>query len=66
MTWRRASSRCRCGSRRLGYSGGLVILAIALIDELVNVLKGNRPSYEKEPPATPDEFVERVASGGAG
>jgi hypothetical protein len=49
-----------------GYSGGLVILAIALIDELVNVLRGNRPSYEKEPPATPDEFVERVASGGAG
>jgi len=51
---------------QIGYSGGLVILAIALIDELVNVLRGNRPSYEKEPPATPDEFVERVASGGAG
>ena len=51
---------------QLGYSGGLVILPIALIDEMVNVLSGNRPSYEKEPPATPDEFVERVASGGAG
>ena len=51
---------------QLGYSGGLVILAIALIDEMVHVLKGNKPTYEKEPPASPDEFVERVASGGAG
>jgi TRAP-type C4-dicarboxylate transport system permease small subunit len=51
---------------QLGYSGGLVILAIALVDELIFVLQGNRPRYEKEPPATPDEFVERVASGGAG
>ncbi len=49
---------------QLGYSGGLLILAIALIDELVHVIKGNKPSYEKEPPTTPDEFVERVASGG--
>ena len=51
---------------QLGYSGGLVILAIALVDELIFVSQGNRPRYEKEPPATPDEFVERVASGGAG
>ncbi len=51
---------------QLGYSGGLVILAIALVDELIFVLQGNKPHYEKEPPATPDEFVERVASGGAG
>jgi TRAP-type C4-dicarboxylate transport system permease small subunit len=51
---------------QLGYSGGLVILAIALVDELIHVGRGNPPSYEKEPPRTPDEFVERVASGGAG
>jgi TRAP-type C4-dicarboxylate transport system permease small subunit len=51
---------------QLGYSGGLVILAIALVDELIFVSQGNRPRYEKEPPVTPDEFVERVASGGAG
>ncbi len=51
---------------QLGYCGGLVILSIALADEMVNVLKGNKPTYEKEPPASPDEFVERVASGGAG
>ncbi len=51
---------------QIGYSGGLVILAIALVDELFHVLKGNKPSYEKEPPSSPDELVERIASGGAG
>jgi TRAP-type C4-dicarboxylate transport system permease small subunit len=51
---------------QLGYCGGLIILAVALLDEMIHVLKGNKPSYEKEPPTTPDEFVERVASGGAG
>jgi hypothetical protein len=51
---------------QLGYCGGLVILAISLVDEVVYVLRGNRPRYEKEPPSTPDEFVERVAAGGAG
>jgi TRAP-type C4-dicarboxylate transport system permease small subunit len=51
---------------QIGYSGGLLILAIALVDELVHVLKGNKPTYEKEPPSSPDELVERIASGGAG
>lgn len=51
---------------QIGYSGGLLILTIAVFDELVNVLQGNRPTYEKEPPATPDEFVERIAAGGGG
>ena len=52
---------------QLGFSGGLVILSIALIDELVNVIRGNRPSYEKgRPDETPDEFVERIAQGGGG
>jgi TRAP-type C4-dicarboxylate transport system permease small subunit len=52
---------------QLGYSGGLVILSIALIDEMVNVIRGNRPSYEKgRPDETPDEFVERIAQGGGG
>jgi hypothetical protein len=48
---------------QLGFSGGLVILSIALIDELVNVASGNRPSYER---GSPEEFVERVSQGGAG
>jgi TRAP-type C4-dicarboxylate transport system permease small subunit len=51
---------------QLGYSGGLIILAIALIDEMVHVLKGNKPTYEKEAPTSPDEFVERIAAGGGG
>ena len=51
---------------QLGYSSGLSILAVALVDEMVHVLKGNKPSYEKEPPSSPDEFVERIASGGGG
>ena len=32
---------------QLGYSGGLVILLIAFVDELVHVLRGNDPRYEK-------------------
>jgi len=50
---------------QLGFSSGLVILSIALIDEMVNVGRGNWPSYEKARPGeTPDEFVERIAQGG--
>ncbi len=51
---------------QLGYCGGLIILAIALVDEMIHVLKGNKPTYEKEPPTSPDEFVERIAAGGGG
>lgn len=43
---------------------GLLILFIAFVDELVTVLKGNRPTYEKEPPKTTEELIERVAQGG--
>ena len=32
---------------QLGFSGGLVILLIAFVDELVHVLRGNDPRYEK-------------------
>ena len=46
---------------QLGYAGGLAILAIAMIDELVYVLAGNRPRYQKEPPKTAEELVERAA-----
>jgi TRAP-type C4-dicarboxylate transport system permease small subunit len=52
---------------QLGFAAGLAILSIALIDELVNVISGNRPSYEKgSPDETPDEFLERIAQGGGG
>jgi len=52
---------------QLGFTGGLVILAIALLDEMVNVISGNRPSYERSNPnETPDEFLERISQGGGG
>jgi TRAP-type C4-dicarboxylate transport system permease small subunit len=52
---------------QLGYCGGLVILSIALIDEMINVIRGNRPTYEKaNPDETPEEFVERISQGGGG
>jgi TRAP-type C4-dicarboxylate transport system permease small subunit len=49
---------------QLGFTAGLVILAIALIDELVHVLRGNTPRYEKEPPKTAEELIERAAQSG--
>lgn len=52
---------------QLGFAGGLAILSIALIDEMVNVVGGGRPSYEKgSPDETPDEFIERISQGGGG
>ena len=49
---------------QLGYSAGLVILAIALVDELVHVLTGHPPRYDRPPPATPEEVVARAAESG--
>ena len=40
--------------------GVIAILAIAFIDELILVLRGNKPSYHKEPPKTPEEVLERA------
>ncbi|MDN3278568.1 TRAP transporter small permease [Frankia sp. RB7] len=52
---------------QLGFAGGLAILSIALIDEMVSVVGGHRPSYEKNSPdETPDEFIERISQGGGG
>src|SRR5436190_9795602 len=47
---------------QLGYSGGLAILTIAMFDELVHVLAGYRPRYEREPPKTGEEAIERAAA----
>ena len=49
---------------QLGFCLGLIILWIALIDELVHVARGNPPRYEKEPPRTAQEVVERAAQSG--
>ena len=45
---------------QLGFSGGLAILTIAFVDELIFVLSGNKPRYEKEPPKTAEEAVQRA------
>jgi TRAP-type C4-dicarboxylate transport system permease small subunit len=49
---------------QLGYSTGLVILLIAFVDELVHVLAGNEPRYEKPKPKTAEEVVERAIQSG--
>ena len=45
-----------------GFAAGLVILFIAVVDELVHVLGGNKPRYEKEPPKTAEELIERAVA----
>jgi TRAP-type C4-dicarboxylate transport system permease small subunit len=49
---------------QLGYSGGLVILFVAFVDELVHVLRGFPPRYEQPKPATAEEVVERAMHSG--
>jgi TRAP-type C4-dicarboxylate transport system permease small subunit len=49
---------------QLGYSGGLVILLIAFVDELVHALRGGAPRYEKPPATTAEEVVERAIQSG--
>ena len=50
---------------QLGFSGGLAILAVAFVDEFLHVLSGGAPRYEKPPPATAEEVVERAIQSGA-
>ena len=49
---------------QMGYSTGLVVLFIAFLDELAHVLAGHPPGYEKPPPATAEEIVERAVRTG--
>lgn len=49
---------------QLGYSGGLVILLIAFIDEFIFVLQGNSPRYEKPKPQTAEEVIEQAIQSG--
>jgi TRAP-type C4-dicarboxylate transport system permease small subunit len=49
---------------QLGYAGGLVILFVAFVDELARVLSGHPPGYEKPPPRTAEEVVERAVQSG--
>lgn len=45
---------------QLGYAVGLVILFVAFLDELVHVARGGAPRYEKPPPASAEEVIERA------
>ena len=49
---------------QLGYSGGLLILLIAFIDELIHVAMGGEPRYEKRKPQTAEEAVEHAIYSG--
>jgi TRAP-type C4-dicarboxylate transport system permease small subunit len=49
---------------QLGYATGLAVLFIAFLDELAHVLAGHAPTYEKPPPASPDEVVARAVQAG--
>src|SRR5687768_4066069 len=49
---------------QLGYSSGLVILFIAFVDELVHVLSGGEPRYERPKPQTAEEVIERAIKSG--
>ena len=49
---------------QLSFLAGMSLLLIAVLDELVHVLRGNNPSFEKPPPKTTDELLARVAEGG--
>lgn len=49
---------------QLGYCGGLVILCIAFVDELIHVALGGAPRYEKPPAETAEEVVERAMQSG--
>ena len=41
-----------------------VLLAIAFVDDLIRVVSGRPPSYDKPPAATPEEVVERAMESG--
>ena len=49
---------------QIGYATGLVVLFIAILDELARVARGLKPTYEKEPPRTAEEVIERAVSSG--
>ncbi|MGB3501437.1 MAG: TRAP transporter small permease [Mesorhizobium sp.] len=49
---------------QIGFSAGVTILAIALLDELIHVLFGGVPRYEKPEPTSAEEIVERAIQGG--
>jgi TRAP-type C4-dicarboxylate transport system permease small subunit len=49
---------------QLSFLAGAMLLTVAVLDELIHVLKGNPPTFEKPPPKTTEELLARVAEGG--
>ncbi len=50
---------------QLGYSGGLALLFVAMLDEFVHVvIRGQEPRYEKPPAQSDEEIVERAMQSG--
>ncbi|HJQ56324.1 MAG TPA: TRAP transporter small permease [Vineibacter sp.] len=47
-----------------GLTLGVVVLFVAFCDEFVRVLAGHTPCYQREPPKTADEIIERAAESG--
>jgi TRAP-type C4-dicarboxylate transport system permease small subunit len=45
---------------QLAYCGGLVLLTVAMVDELVHVLRGGLPRYDKPKPKTAEEVIEQA------
>lgn len=45
---------------QIGYSGGLIILLIAFVDEFFHVIAGNTPRYEKPKPKNAEEAIEQA------
>ncbi|MEQ1408518.1 TRAP transporter small permease [Neorhizobium sp. Rsf11] len=50
---------------QLGMAVGVVVLAIAFVDELVHLLFGGVPRYEKPAPKSEEEMIERIMESGA-
>lgn len=49
---------------QLGMSVGLTIFAISFVDELIHVLRGGEPRFEKPKPQSAEEIVDRAAESG--
>lgn len=49
---------------QISFLAGIALLGVAVVDELVHVLKGNNPSFERPPPKTTEELLQRIAEGG--
>jgi TRAP-type C4-dicarboxylate transport system permease small subunit len=50
---------------QLGFSLGLIVYLIVHVDELIHVLRGGAPRYEKPKPKTAEEVIERAIESGA-